>query len=69
MERTHTNASYWTDLMSRTDDYEDLRFAARHIDAELAAAKLREAMDLARRRMCRADIRKIVEEELNNGRY
>ena len=65
---THTNASYWTDLMSRTDDFEDLGFAARHIDVDFAAARLREATDLARRRMCRADIREIVEEELGKGR-
>ena len=61
---THTNASYWTDLMSRTDSMEDMEFAAHESNADFAAVKLRDALDLARRRMCRADIMEIVEEEL-----
>ena len=64
-ERTHTNASYWTDLMSRTDDFEDLEMAIQNRDAGYAEKQLRDAIDFARRRMSREDIREIIEAELS----
>ena len=64
-ERTHTNASYWTDLMSRTDDFEDLEMAIQNRDAGYAEKQLRDAIDFARRRMSKEDIREIIEAELS----
>ena len=67
-ERTHTNASYWTDLMSRTDDFEDLEMAIQNRDAGYAEKQLRDAIDFARRRINRETIREIFEEEMAHGR-
>lgn len=64
-------STYWDELMARSDNCEDMEFAAlqaQEKDPAFAAFQLRQAIDLARRRLCRSDIEEIIQEELSHGK-